>query len=212
MIAPLPFFPPTFLSTLSRLRSASNRPQAGSRGKNASLLIIQYARDAPGKGERERERGGYIYLYLPGVSKVFPLEEGKKTSTFLPPPLSLSSKNLRGRTSVASLKRRSNLYRVGIFCWHFSPPKAEQNHARLPPRTYPLGWRVTLEREREREGGRMLILHRLGPRWEPAANWKLSLITGEHVGRSTPISRGGYCSLSVPIRFPTSAYLGETYS
>lgn len=161
---------------------------------------------------REREREGYIYLYLPGVSKVFPLEEGKKTSTFLPPPLSLSSKNLRERTSVASLKRRSNLYRVGIFCWHFSPPKAEQNHARLPPRTYPLGWRVTLEREREREGGRMLVLHRLGPRWEPAANWKLSLITGEHVGRSTPISRGGYCSLSVPIRFPTSAYLGETYS
>lgn len=158
------------------------------------------------EGERERERR--IHLPLP-TRRLESISLGRRKKNL---HLSLSSKNLRGRTSVASLKRRSNLYRIGIFCSHFSPPKAEQNHARLPPRTYPLGWRVTLEREREREGGRMLVLHRLGPRWEPAANWKLSLITGEHVGRSTPISRGGYCSLSVPIRFPTSAYLGETYS
>lgn len=90
------FLPPSvFLSTLSRLRNASDRPQAGSRGKNASLLIIQYARDAPGKRERER---GYIYLYLPGVSKVFPLEEEKiKKETFL---LFLSSSFPRNEKSL----------------------------------------------------------------------------------------------------------------
>ena len=150
--------------------------------------------------ERERERG-YIYLYLPGVSKVFPLEEEKK-ETFL---LFFSSSFPRNEKSLVPgqnerLKRRSNLYRI-------SSPLRNRNktvvHSTsstyLPPRVA----RNIGEREREREGGResawgMLVLHRLGPRWEPAANWKLSLITGEHVGRSTPISRGGYCSLSVP--------------
>lgn len=103
------------------------------------------------EGERERERR--IHLPLP-TRRLESISLGRRKKNL---HLSLSSKNLRGRTSVASLKRRSNLYRIGIFCSHFSPPKAEQNHARLPPRTYPLGWRVTLEREREREGGRMLV-------------------------------------------------------
>lgn len=45
------FHPLTVPASGWKLGSGSDRPQAGSRGKNASLLIIQYARDAPGESE-----------------------------------------------------------------------------------------------------------------------------------------------------------------
>lgn len=86
MIAPLPFFSPIFLSTLSRLRSALDRPQAGSRGKNASLLIIQYARDAPGKRERERERR--IYLPTRRLESISLKKKKKNPLSFSSPLLS----------------------------------------------------------------------------------------------------------------------------
>lgn len=91
--------PSVFLSTLSRLRNASDRPQAGSRGKNASLLIIQYARDAPGKRERER-----IYLPLPTrrlESISLGRRKNKKRNLSPFPLLSLSKRKIFGsRMSV----------------------------------------------------------------------------------------------------------------
>lgn len=123
MIAPLPFFlpPSMFLSTLSRLRNASDRPQAGSRGKNASLLIIQYARDAPGKRERER-----IYLPLPTrrlESISLGRRKNKKRNLSPFPLLFLSSK----RKIFGSRTERAFKETFEFISNFFSPSKPEQN-------------------------------------------------------------------------------------
>lgn len=72
--------------------------------------------------ERERERG-YIYLYLPGVSKVFPLEEEKiKKETFL---LFLSSSFPRNEKSLVPERTFKETFEfISNF---FSPSKPEQN-------------------------------------------------------------------------------------
>ena len=71
---------------------------------------------------KERERG-YIYLYLPGVSKVFPLEEEKiKKETFL---LFLSSSFPRNEKSLVPERTFKETFEfISNF---FSPSKPEQN-------------------------------------------------------------------------------------
>lgn len=137
-----------FLSTLSRLRSASNRPQAGSRGKNASLLIIQYARDAPGKGgrEREREEDTFTSTY-PASRKYFPWKKEKE-----PPPFPLLEKSPR-KDECCEFKETFEFIPDRYILFAFFSPKSgtkprETSSTYLPPRV------ARNVRERKREGGR----------------------------------------------------------
>lgn len=175
------FFPPHIpfhpLTAWKRL----DRPQAGSRGKNASLLIIQYPRDAP--GERERNRVFTSTRRLESVSPARRKELLSLHSPSLPP--SRRNENLRSRNATQFVSK----FHLESSLFEFFPLPLLRNTFHTP--------RVArnVKRERERE-----VLQRLGARGQ------LEIVPNNRGTRWTVHSYlAGWISpsplLSAPIRF-----------